>query len=156
VSGLGRREPGVLLRHQGASWNLGEADFYSDVPGVATVRWDPAFDTVLVEWQGLADATEITALLDAEIRALRERQGTRLLADCRLQKVLNADVEDWADREWLPRALAAGLKRFAIVPPQSEVAARNVQAHLGQVPNATLELGYFATMAKARARVSAT
>jgi SpoIIAA-like len=129
-------------------------DVYFDLPGVATVRWDPAADTVLVEWQGLADATEFTALLDAEIRALREHQGTRLLADCRLQKVLNAAAEDWADREWLPRALAAGLKRFAIVLPESEVAARNVQEHLGHVPNSTLEVGYFDSIEKARAWLS--
>lgn len=130
------------------------ADTYFDLPGVATVRWDSATVTVVVEWAGMADATEFTALLDAEIRALRDHYGTRLLADCRLQTVLNAAAEDWADREWLPRALAAGLKRFAIVLPESDVAARNVQEHLGHVPSSSLEVGYFETVEKARAWLS--
>jgi len=129
-------------------------DVYFDLPGVATVRWDAPTVTVVVEWAGLADATEFTALLDAEIRALRDHYGTRLLADCRLQKVLNADAEDWADREWLPRALAAGLKRFAIVLPLSDVAAKNVQDHLGHVPSSALEVGYFENVEKARAWLS--
>ena len=132
------------------------AETYFDLPGVATVRWDPATVTVVVEWAGLADATEFTALLDAEIRALRDHLGTRLLADCRLQKVLNSAAEDWADREWLPRALAAGLKRFAVVLPVSEAAAKNVQEHLGRVPSSSLEVGYFETVEKARAWLSKT
>ncbi|HYM67016.1 MAG TPA: STAS/SEC14 domain-containing protein [Patescibacteria group bacterium] len=134
--------------------SAGAPDLYFDLPGVATVRWDPATVTVVVEWAGLADATEFTALLDAEIRALRDHDATRLLADCRLQKVLNAGAEDWADREWLPRAIGAGLRRFAVVLPESEAAAGNVRRHLGHVPSKTLEVGYFETVEAARAWLS--
>jgi hypothetical protein len=45
---------------------------YFNAPGVASVRWDEDAQLVLVEWQGWANSTEFTALLNAEIDALRK------------------------------------------------------------------------------------
>ena len=98
---------------------------------------------VMVEWEGWADSEEFTALLEAEIQALSDHGASLLLADCRRQRVLRPADQDRADREWLPRATAAGLKRFAIVLPTSVLAAMNLQDRLGKVPSGTLEVGYF-------------
>ena len=83
-----------------------DSDVYFNAPGIASVRWDPNDRLVLVEWEGWADSAEFAALLDAEVRALSEHRGSRLLADCRRQKVLRPDDQERADKEWLPRALA--------------------------------------------------
>ncbi len=123
---------------------------YFNAPGVATVRWDEPTETVLVEWEGWADSAEFSALLDAEVRALQDHHGSRLLADCRRQRVLKPADQDRADRVWLPRVLAAGLKRFAIVLPVSALAAMNLRDRLGKVSNDPLEVGFFGTVADAR------
>jgi hypothetical protein len=115
---------------------------YFSAPGVATVRWEPKTDVVFVEWEGWSDSAEFAALLAAEIRALTEHRCSRLLADCRRQKVLNLADQD-RDREWLPRATAAGLKRLAIVLPTSGLATMNVKDRLGKVPGSTVEIAYF-------------
>jgi hypothetical protein len=125
-------------------------DVYFDVPGVASVRWDEDGQFVLVEWQGWANATEFAELLEAEIAALRKHYCTRILADCRRQKVLNPADQDRANKEWLPRALAVGLKRFAVVVPSSVLAEVNLKASLGKVPATALEVAYFATPEDAR------
>jgi len=119
------------------------SDVYFNSPGVATVRWDQSGGIVMVEWEGWADSEEFTALLEAEIQALSDHGASLLLADCRRQRVLRPADQDRADREWLPRATAAGLKRFAIVLPTSVLAAMNLQDRLGKVPSGTLEVGYF-------------
>ncbi|HXN79027.1 MAG TPA: STAS/SEC14 domain-containing protein [Candidatus Dormibacteraeota bacterium] len=126
------------------------ASVYFDNPGVASVRWDEDAQLVLVEWQGWANSSEFADLLEAEIHALREHKGSRLLADCRRQKVLNPADQDRANEQWLPRALAAGLKRFAVVVPSSVLAEVNLRASLATVPAAALEVAYFATPAEAR------
>jgi len=126
-------------------------DVYFKVSGVATVRWDRNRQIVMVEWAGWADPEEFTDLLDAEIRALKEHGGSRLLADCRLQRVLNPASQEKAHREWLPRALAAGLRRFAVVVPGSMLAAMNLQDLLNRVPRATLDIAYFEGVDDARA-----
>ena len=125
-------------------------DVYFDVPGVASVRWIEEGQLVLVEWQGWANSREFAELLEAEITALKNHHGSRLLADCRRQKVLNPADQDRANKAWLPRALAAGLKRFAVVLPSSVLAEVNLKASLAQVPATALDVAYFATAEQAR------
>jgi SpoIIAA-like len=127
------------------------ASVYFDNPGVASVRWDEDAQLVLVEWQGWANSSEFADLLEAEIHALREHKGSRILADCRRQKVVNPADQDRANEQWLPRALAAGLKRFAVVLPSSGLAAANLKERLGRVRAGTLEVAYFPTPEEARA-----
>ena len=126
-------------------------DVYFDAPGVASVRWDEDGQLVLVEWQGWANAVEFAELLEAEIAALRKHRCARILADCRRQKVLNPVDQDRANKEWLPRALAAGLKFFAVVVPTSVLADVNLKASLDKVPATALKVAYFATPEEARA-----
>src|SRR5216117_4394009 len=116
-------------------WRVG-ADVYFSTPGVASVRWDEPSATVVVEWEGWANTAEFAALLDAEIKALRERGASRMLADCRRQRVLNPADQERAEREWTPRAIEAGLKRFAVVLPISDVAAANLKERLGSATSA--------------------
>jgi hypothetical protein len=125
-------------------------EVYFNAPGIASVRWDGAAATVLVEWEGWANSTEFAAMLEAGVLALKDHRGSRWLADCRRQKVLSPADQDRADREWLPRALAAGLKRFAVVLPESGLAGMNIKDRLKGVPNTKLEVGYFATVEQAR------
>jgi hypothetical protein len=123
---------------------------YFSTAGVASVRWDEDDQLVLVEWDGWANSAEFAALLDAELRALEQHKGSRILADCRRQKVLNPKDQERANREWLPRALKIGLKRFAIVVPASVVADMNLRDSLEKAAGAGLEVEYFAYVEEAR------
>lgn len=105
---------------------------------------------MLVEWEGWANSAEFAAILDAGVRAMKDHGGSRLLADCRLQKVLIPADQERAGREWLPRALATGLKRFAVILPTSGLARMNLKNSLDAVPSTRLEVGYFDTVDQAR------
>src|SRR5207249_9325262 len=125
-------------------------DIYFSVPGVATVRWDGEHKTVFVEWDGWANTAEFTALLDAEVTALHEHACPRLLADCRRQRILNPADQERANREWVPKVLEAGLQRFAIVLPESEIAAGQLRERLDKVPQTAMQIAYFASVEEAR------
>ncbi len=130
---------------------MGEGDdVYFSVPGIATVRWDGSHSTVFVEWDGWANTAEFNALLDAEVKALREHACSRLLADCRRQRVLNPADQERANREWVPQALEAGLRRFAIVLPVSDTAAGNLRERLDKVPQSAMQIASFASVEEAR------
>ncbi len=130
---------------------MGEGDdVYFSVPGIATVRWDGSHSTVFVEWDGWANTAEFNALLDAEVKALREHACSRLLADCRRQRVLNPADQERANREWVPQALEAGLRRFAIVLPVSDTAAGHLRERLDKVPQSAMQIAYFASVEEAR------
>ena len=125
-------------------------DVYFNAPGTASVKWDGAGATVVVEWEGWANSAEFAAMLESGVRALKDHRGSRWLADCRLQKVLIPADQERASREWLPRALAAGLRRFAVIPPTSGLARTNLKDSLSAVPATRLEVGYFDTVEQAR------
>jgi hypothetical protein len=126
------------------------ANVYFDKPGVASVSWDEEGKLVLVEWRGWADPTEFAALLEAEIVALRKHRSSRMLADCRRQKGLSAADQVFANEVWLPRALAVGLKRFAVVIPSSGLAEADLKQRLAKVRAEALEVAYFLTPEEAR------
>jgi hypothetical protein len=127
-----------------------DGDLYFNAPGTASVKWDQAGATVVVEWEGWANSAEFAAMLEAGVQALKDHGGSRWLADCRRQKVLSPADQDRADREWLPRALAGGLKQFAVVLPKSGLASMNIKDRLKGVPGTKLEVAYFATVEQAR------
>ncbi|HSS60938.1 MAG TPA: STAS/SEC14 domain-containing protein [Candidatus Limnocylindrales bacterium] len=126
-----------------------EDDVYFSVPGVATVKWDASSETVCVEWDGWANTSEFRSLLDAEVKALRDHRASRLLADCRRQRVLNPADQERADKEWVPLALEAGLRRFAIVLPESDIAAGHLRERLGKVSPTAMQIAYFASVEEA-------
>jgi len=139
-----------LMSDKGVVENSDVGRVYFNVPGVASVSWAPSLQSVVETWEGWADATEFAAILEAGIQALRENNGSRWLADCRLQRVLRAADQKAGNEHWLPRALAAGLKRFAVVFPESGLAKANIQDHLRPAASARLDVAYFSTLEEAR------
>jgi hypothetical protein len=123
-------------------------DVYFKMSGVATVRWDATIATVVTEWEGWASPDEFSALLEAEVRAMRDHHCSRQLLDGRRQKGLRQTDQEKAAQDWLPRALASGLKKFAVVPPISGLAAANLKDRLGKAPAGVVR--YFATVEEAR------
>ncbi len=121
-----------------------DGDVYFNRAGVAKVTWDSEHAMVLVEWEGWADETEFAALLEAGVRALIDHGGTRWLADCRRERVLSTASSARADAEWLPRAAGVGLKRFAVVLPESVLAATNLKAREATL-STRLDVAYFVT-----------
>src|SRR4029077_6746514 len=105
---------------------------------------------VVETWEGWADSDEFRAILDAGVQAMSENRGSRWLADCRLQRVLKAADQEAGNRRWLPLALAAGLKRFAVVLPASGLAKANIQDHLRAAASKQLDMAYFATLEEAQ------
>ena len=105
---------------------------------------------MLVEWEGWADSAEFRTLLEAGVRALVEHRGSRWLADCRRQKALKPADQDWGDKVWLPLVVASGLKRFAIVLPESQLATINLQDRENTMRGMGLQVEYFHTVEEAR------
>ena len=125
-------------------------DVYFSLPGVAQVRWDEPTATVCVDWEGWANTAEFDGLLNAEVKALRERGCSRLLADCRRQRALNTADQERAERDWTPRAIEAGLRKFAIVLPESDLATAQLRERLKSASSGGLRIKYFASVEEAR------
>jgi hypothetical protein len=118
--------------------------------GVAVVTWDPTLQAVYTEAQSWADPSEMAAVLEAGLQALTEHDGSRWLADGRNMKAIKQSDQDWIVHEFYPRALAAGLKRIALVIPTNGLAMTTVDQLAHRLPDAKVEVAYFPTVDEAR------
>jgi hypothetical protein len=126
-----------------------EGDVFYDRPGVAVVTWDAESSAVYIDWSSWADPTEFEMLLEAGIRALTEHHATRCLADCRNMKSVKPADQEWLDRNWFPRAYAAGLRRMAVVVPYTGLSRMRIDGILETAPESKLEVQYFGTVENA-------
>jgi hypothetical protein len=126
------------------------APVYLNRPGVAVVTWNPTFRAVSIDWQGWADSNELAELHEAALRALSEHHGSRWLSDSRNMKVIKQADQDWINQNFFPRAMAAGLRRVAIVIAKSALAMMNVDQMAARVPDDNkLQIAYFGSVDEA-------
>ena len=87
---------------------------YLDEPYLS-IRWRSIPQILYAEWKGFATSSEFRAALLTGVRAIRERHVVGYVSDARKAKVILPEDERWGREVWLPQAVAAGLKRMAIV-----------------------------------------
>jgi hypothetical protein len=124
-------------------------DVYFNVPGVAVVRWDMRAQAAHMAWQGWATPEEFRAANDALVEAIKGHRGTKLLGDSRKIRVIKQESQDWVNRDWFPRILAAGLTRMALILPASGLAKMNIDDMVSRVAD-QLDVAYFGTLVQAR------
>lgn len=89
-------------------------EVYLDAPYLS-IRWRSIPQILYAEWKGFATSAEFRSALLTGVSAIRERHIFGYVSDARKAKVVLAEDEKWAREVWLPQAVAAGLKRMAIV-----------------------------------------
>jgi hypothetical protein len=80
-----------------------------------SIRWRSVPQILYAEWKGFATSAEFRAALLKGLYAIRERHVIAYVSDARRAKVIVPEDEVWAREVWLPEAVAAGLKRMAMV-----------------------------------------
>ena len=87
---------------------------YLDEPYLS-IRWRAVPKVLYAEWKGFATGPEFRAALLTGVRAIRELHVAGYVSDARKAKAVSHEDEKWARDVWLPQAVAAGLKRMAVV-----------------------------------------
>jgi hypothetical protein len=89
-------------------------EVFLDEPYIS-IRWRSTPKLLYAEWKGFATSAEFRSALLTGVRAMRERHVVSYVSDGRKAKVMLPEDEKWAREVWLPQAVAAGLKRMAVV-----------------------------------------
>jgi hypothetical protein len=102
----------------GYTWSVAIAktgdEVYLDEPYLS-IRWRSLPQILYAEWKGFATSAEFRSALLTGVRAIRERHVVGYVSDARKAKLVLPEDEKWGREVWLPQAVAAGLKRMAIV-----------------------------------------
>ena len=123
---------------------------YFNEPGLVTVGWSSTAQMVHVEWKSSVNGSQLRTAIERGVVALSKNHGSRWLADCQSLGPISEEDQEWLDQDWFPRALAAGLRRMAIVLPWQDVARMNVEDIMGRVPETQMERAYFETVWRAQ------
>lgn len=117
----------------------------------ATLRWDETCQAVYIEWKGYAEEDNFRKPLEMGLNLLQTKRSSRWLADTRLMGPMRQIDQTWTNEDWMPRAMAAGLRWSAIIHPQSAIARLSMKQLMSRINEAELVTANFEDLESARA-----
>jgi hypothetical protein len=116
-----------------------------------TIHWDEDGGIIWAESKDSAGGEPMHRAMEAALRLIIEKKAHRWLGDTRRLGSLDpADVK-WVNDNWLPRAVAAGINRMAIVAPRRVVVALEVKSFMARINGREVANEYFDDIEAARA-----
>jgi hypothetical protein len=85
------------------------------------VAFDEGNGCVTMTWRGYRSSAAFRAANERVLAALAEHGARRLLGDIEALGAIAPADEAWLVEDWIPRAVAAGLDRAALVTPAFDV-----------------------------------
>jgi hypothetical protein len=125
-----------------------EDEIYLDQPYLS-IRWRSVPQILYAEWKGFATSSEFRAALMTGVRAMRERHIKGYVSDARKAKVVLPEDERWAREVWFPQAVAAGLRRMAIVTATAGIGKMAYDDAAADMDNHGLSMRTFDSVAAA-------
>ena len=114
------------------------------------IHWDETNRCVWMEWKQFVKGKEFREGLDEGLALLRDKAATRWLADLRNLSALDVPDKEWSSLDWFPRAVAAGLRRMAIVLPGRIIPKMSVGDVMKKADLRDVEVEYFISLDDAR------
>jgi hypothetical protein len=121
---------------------------YLDEPYLS-IRWRALPQILYAEWKGFATSSEFRAALLTGVRAIREHHVLGYVSDARKAKVFLLEDQQWAMEVWLPQAVAAGLKRMAMVTAETGLGKAIVEDVSKQIDSHGLSMRAFSSVPNA-------
>ena len=115
-----------------------------------TITWDNAHRSVHTEWKAFATSAEFRSALMTALEAIKEKRAIAYLGDGRKVKVIVRKDQEWVKQVWIPLAVAAGLKRVAVVTAASGLGKGNVEDAVRLVDDRGLLMHSFDSVDAAR------
>ena len=107
---------------------------YVDEPWLL-MHWDGEHGCLFAEWKGFATSAEFRGALLKALDAIREKRGAGFVTDTRKLELVSDDDQRWLVSTWPTLAIAAGLKRLAIVMAKTGLIKMAIQDMMKAGPN---------------------
>ena len=128
-------------------------DVYVDEPWLR-IGWDRQHKCVHAEFKSFANSSEFRAGTTQILDLIRSRKATALISDNRrLEGVTDLD-QLWLRDSWLPMAVAAGVKRIAVVVAARGLGKVATEAIIGKFGKTAFETCMFESLPDALKWVS--
>jgi hypothetical protein len=82
-----------------------------------TVGYDSDVPCVIMTWKGYATSRAFREANERVLGVIAERKATKVLGDIEEFVLIGSDDQNWLTNDWIPRAMAAGLRTAALITP---------------------------------------
>jgi hypothetical protein len=101
---------------------------------ICTVSYYPDVPCLLVKWKRYATSTQLRYIHECLIQLIKEHGVSKILGDDTDLASIAAVDQHWIARDWIPRAMAAGLKTVVSIKPRAYFGQTSVNRILSFLP----------------------
>lgn len=120
------------------------------------IDWDPEHSCVYAEWKAFANSSEFRASTTRILDAIRARSADSFVSDNRKLEGIADQDQLWLRDTWVPMAVAAGVKRIAVVVPHHGLGKIASEEILGRIEMKAFSTRTFTTVSEATEWASGT
>ena len=102
-------------------------------------------------WKGFISGKDYRNALDKAAELFKEKGIGKWIANLSEMETITDEDQKWANEDWFPRALQAGLKRLAIIVGADVFNQMSVEQIMNNVESLDLTTQYFDSEEKAKA-----
>src|SRR5262249_8342635 len=120
----------------------------SDNP-ICSVTFDANVPCISLLWRGYATSIQFRFIYESVLRLLEKEGVSKILGDYSALPTIHSEDQSWMAQNWMPRAVAGGLRALAQKYPEShfgKVSLRSAQS----VAPAGIEMRSFDSLTEAR------
>ena len=117
---------------------------------VYNVYYEPAIDSVIMEWRGYATSREFKEGTELMLKTLIENNTFKVLADVKDMLIIAKEDQEWLDSDFLPRATESGFRVLAVVRPDSYFNRVAIESVSYRVDKNKLAINFFNDLREAR------
>lgn len=123
-------------------------DVHLDEPWLSIV-WDRDYRCVYAKFKAFANSEEFRAGTMKISEAIRDRHAASMIIDNRKFEGVVDEDQRWLIDTWVPAAVAAGLKRIAVVMAHHGLGKITSEAVMSQIGNTTFVMRTFDSLTEA-------
>jgi hypothetical protein len=120
------------------------------------IEWDSVHRCVYAEWKAFANSSEFRASSTRILDAIRARGADSFVSDNRRLEGIADQDQLWLRDTWVPMAVAAGVKRIAVVVPHHGLGKIASEEILGRIEMQVFATRTFSTVSEATEWASGT
>ena len=113
-------------------------DVFVDKPWLF-MRWHHEHEGIFAECKAFATSEEFRGALTKAIEVIRDRRAVCFVNDTRKLELITDEDQRWILEIWTPQAVAAGLKRIAIVIAHTGLSKMAVETMFKEQASARVE-----------------
>ena len=114
------------------------------------VDWNENERIAMISWKQFASGENLKQPIEKLLELMISQKLEGWVGDLRGVKPITPEDQDWYDKTWLPKAINSGIKRAAVILPESVISTMSSKRFLSKMEDKEFELSYFQSVEEAK------